>query len=66
MFVYSVMMAGPWVLIAFYAWRVPMRKPADDGSPYPRRYCGNCYYNLYGVDSQRCPECGVELVDGAM
>jgi hypothetical protein len=49
---------GPWLLIAFYTWRVPMRWPAEDGSPHPRRYCGRCGYNLHGVTSDCCPECG--------
>lgn len=53
--------SGPWVLIAIYAWRVPMLVPPDDGSPFPRRYCGKCLYNLHGIDSPRCPECGSEL-----
>ena len=36
-----------------------MRLPPEDGTPYPRRYCGNCYYNLHGLDTaERCPECG--------
>lgn len=48
----------PWLLIAIYAWRVPMRKPPDDDTPFPRRYCAKCHYNLYGNESGRCPECG--------
>lgn len=62
-FVQSVAAAGPWLLIAIYAWRIPMKMPPDDGSPFPRRYCGHCQYNLRGIESRRCPECGWELVD---
>ncbi|MCB9853904.1 MAG: hypothetical protein H6819_12460 [Phycisphaerales bacterium] len=51
----------PWLLIAGYAWRVPMRKPPDDGTPYPRRYCTNCHYNLFGNTADQCPECGHAL-----
>jgi hypothetical protein len=54
---------GPWLLIAYYARRYPMRLPPDDGSPWPRRYCGNCGYNLHGLESQLCPECGRQLVE---
>jgi hypothetical protein len=53
--------AGPWLLIALYAWRVPMRALPDDGSPYPRRYCARCHYNLHGLDADLCPECGNRL-----
>ena len=57
----TVANAGPWLLIAIYAWRVPMRAIPDDGSPYPRRYSARCYYNLHGINPDRCPECGNEL-----
>jgi hypothetical protein len=57
----SVRLVGPWLLIALYARFVPMRTPPDDGSPYPRRYCRKCLYNLHGLESDRCPECGSEL-----
>ncbi|NLE58634.1 MAG: hypothetical protein GX616_09760 [Planctomycetes bacterium] len=62
LFVYSVQNALPWLLIAWYAYRLSTRMPVGDGSPFPRRYCGKCHYNLCGIDSPRCPECGVELV----
>lgn len=58
LFVNPVRSVGPWLLIAIYAWKVPMRKPPDDGTPFPRRFCGHCYYNLRGIDANRCPECG--------
>jgi hypothetical protein len=61
-FVQPIIEAGPWFLIAWYAWRAPIWVPPEDGSPYPRRYCGRCHYNLHGIDSSRCPECGHELV----
>jgi hypothetical protein len=61
--VHPVRLVGPWLLIAFYAWRVPMRMAPDDGTPFPRRFCGNCHYNLHGIESERCPECGCVLVD---
>jgi len=51
----------PWLLIAVYAWRRPMRRPLDDGTSFPRRYCANCQYNLYGNKTDRCPECGQTL-----
>lgn len=35
----------------------------DDGSPWPRRYCGKCFYNLQGVQSEKCPECGTTLTE---
>ncbi len=61
-FVESVRLMGPWLLIAWYADRKPMFEFPDDGSPWPRRYCGKCYYNLHGVDADRCPECGATLI----
>ncbi len=61
-FVDLIMWSGPWIVIALYAWRVPMRMRPDDGSPYPRRYCGHCDYNLFGVSSARCPECGYGMI----
>ncbi len=61
-FVSSVRYVGPWLLIAYYAWRVPMRQLPDDGSPFPRRFCGRCLYNLHGLTSDRCPECGASLL----
>jgi hypothetical protein len=51
----------PWLLIAYYAWRVPMRKPPEDDTPFPRRYCAKCLYRLYEKKSDRCPECGSVL-----
>ncbi len=62
LFVYLPAHVGPWLLIAYYAWRVPMRQPPDDGSPFPRRFCGRCLYNLHGLTSDRCPECGASLL----
>lgn len=61
-FVSSVCYVGPWLLIAYYAWRVPTRQLPDDGSPFPRRFCGRCLYNLHGLTSDRCPECGASLL----
>jgi len=58
LFVTPIRLVGPWLLIAIYAWKAPMRKPPDDGTPFPRRFCGKCYYNLHGIDANRCPECG--------
>lgn len=52
---------APWLLIAHYVRTQPMSPLPDDGSPWPRRYCGKCFYNLHGVESGRCPECGAEL-----
>lgn len=57
-FVWWVYYAGPWLLIAIYCCRVPMRLPSDDGSPFPRYYCNRCRYNLHGLEIQQCPECG--------
>lgn len=51
----------PWLLIAIYAWRVPMWAPADDGTPFPRVYCAKCLYNLHSNKKDRCPECGSDL-----
>jgi hypothetical protein len=62
-FVDSVFTAGPWLLIAVFAWRVPMTRLPEDGSPFPRRYCGKCRYNLHGLDTNVCPECGAKLQD---
>ncbi|MBI4582099.1 MAG: hypothetical protein HY718_20550 [Planctomycetes bacterium] len=50
------------LLIAIYARRYPMRVPPEDGSPWPRRYCGQCGYNLHGIEAAECPECGRRLV----
>ena len=61
LFVDPLRLVGPWLLIAIYAWKVPMRQPPDDGTPFPRRFCGNCYYNLRGIEANRCPECGTEF-----
>lgn len=61
LFVEPVRVIGPWLLIAIYAWRVPMRQPPEDGSPFPRHFCGNCHYNLHGTVSTICPECGSEF-----
>jgi hypothetical protein len=62
-FVNGVFEAGPWLLIAVFAWRVPMPRLPEDGSPFPRRYCGKCRYNLHGLDTNVCPECGAKLQD---
>ncbi len=63
LFVLPAFYVLPWLLIAGYAWRVPMRKPPDDGTPFPRRYCAKCLYSLYGNKSDRCPECGCLLTE---
>jgi hypothetical protein len=60
-FVQPVAMVGPWLLIALYARYVPMRFPPEDGTSFPRRYCGKCWYNLRGLAPNRCPECGAEF-----
>lgn len=62
-FVDLVLDAGPWILIALFAGKYPMRVPPDDGSPFPRRYCGRCWYNLHGIDLSVCPECGRQLAE---
>ena len=59
--VYPFRYIFPWLLIAIYAWRVPMWAPVDDGTPYPRAYCAKCLYNLHGNKEDRCPECGSDL-----
>jgi len=59
--VYPFRYVLPWLLIAIYAWRVPMWMPADDGTPFPRRYCAKCLYNLHGNKKDRCTECGSDL-----
>ena len=61
LFVRPFWFAGAWLLIAFWAWRYPARAPADDGTPLPRRHCAKCLYNLQGLSSDRCPECGAYL-----
>lgn len=61
LFVGTVQVAGPWLLIALWAKYYPTRVLAGDGSPFPRRFCGKCHYNLHGIDSTRCPECGAML-----
>jgi len=55
----------PWLLIAAYAWRVRMQLPPDDTTPFPRYYCAVCLYNLYGLESEQCPECGSVLAGEA-
>lgn len=61
LFVTPVRVAGPWLLIVIWAKYYPARVLAGDGAPFPRRFCGNCRYNLHGIDSTRCPECGAVL-----
>jgi hypothetical protein len=63
LFVYPIANAGPWFLIVIYSLRAPMTAPSDDGLPYPRRYCGRCGHNLYGLPDPmaRCPDCGALL-----
>ena len=61
LFVNPLRSVGPWLLIAIYAWKAPMRQPPDDGTPFPRRFCGKCSYNLHGIEANRCPECGTEF-----
>lgn len=63
LFIDTARQAGPWILIALFAGKYPMRVPPDDGSPFPRRYCGHCWYNLHGIDLSVCPECGRQLVE---
>ncbi len=60
-FVHPVQTVGPWLLIAFYARFVRMWRVPDDGSPWPQRYCGKCWYNLQGLVGDRCPECGSQF-----
>ncbi len=57
---------APWLILAWYAWRHPLRLPSDDGSPFPRRYCGACGYNLHGIVGERCPECGAPIRGDSM
>ena len=38
----------------------PSTNPAAD------LFCPNCGYNLRGIDSERCPECGVVIDREAM
>jgi hypothetical protein len=57
----AVSLAGPWMLIAIYVRRSRMLAFPEDGSPWPRRYCALCHYNLHGIEPARCPECGIEL-----
>jgi hypothetical protein len=63
-FVDTVLRAGPWILVAIYARKYPLRVPPDDGSPFPRHYCGHCGYNLHGITHEVCPECGRRLTAG--
>jgi len=51
----------PWLLIAWYARRVPMLRPGEDELPFPQQFCGVCHYNLHGIKKDRCPECGSDL-----
>lgn len=62
LFVDTVASAGPWLLIAWYGWRVSMKTLPDDGSPFPRRYCCRCHYNLRGLETTVCPECGTPFI----
>ncbi len=59
--VHPVSTVGPWLLIAVFAWRIPMAPLPDDQSPYPRAFCRRCGYNLHGLEVARCPECGAEF-----
>lgn len=56
-----VLSVGQWALVTWFAFRIPMVQETDDGSPFPRLYCGDCHYNLHGLDTVRCPECGRHL-----
>lgn len=62
-FINPIAYVGPWLVIACFARWAPMANPVDDGSPFPRRYCGRCGYNLHGIDSDVCPECGATLAE---
>lgn len=57
-FVEPFINVGPWLIIACFARWAPMANPPEDASPFPRRYCGRCGYNLHGLTTTRCPECG--------
>ncbi len=61
----AVAQAGPFLFIAYFARRYRLRAPVDDGSPYPRIYCGKCLYNLRGLQGDVCPECGTRLLQAA-
>lgn len=34
------------------------------GRAGPEPLCGNCDYNLTGLESNRCPECGLLFIEG--
>src|SRR5262249_8419680 len=51
----------PLLAIVWSGWRHHDSGIADDGSRWPRRYCGRCFYNLHGLEPDRCPECGMLL-----
>lgn len=46
------------------AGRDPLR--VMSGTPTSAPHCPNCDYNLYGLESPRCPECGLELDAAAL
>lgn len=57
-FIAPISAVGPWLIIACFARWAPMSNPPEDASPFPRRYCGRCGYNLHALTTTRCPECG--------
>lgn len=47
---FAPMILGSWLLLT-------ARRRIDDGAPH----CAKCAYNLTGLTSDRCPECGIVL-----
>lgn len=61
------LLAAPWGVLPFLAFiaalvsRAARHIPAAARREASGRACGACGYTLVGLDSTRCPECGVEI-----
>jgi len=53
-----VLASGQWMLTAHFLNRAPSLYVSIKNPSARQRYCDRCHYSLYGLESNRCPECG--------